>query len=49
MAKKMGNFLGHCFFTPFYPIVFFANPSFSLQVLGYSWLNSDTPHRSGSI
>ena len=41
MAKKMNNFLGHCCFTPFYPIVLLAKLRFLL--------NSDSPQRFVSI
>ena len=41
----MDGFLGHCYFIPFYPIVFLAKLRFLSQHQQYSWLNSDSPRR----
>lgn len=45
MAKKMNNFLGHCCFIPFYPIVFLAKLRFLGRFLPYSLLISDHPQK----
>ncbi len=43
MAKKMNNFLGHCFLSPSNSLVFLAKISFLGQFLLYSWLKSNHP------
>lgn len=59
MAKKKYNFLGHCCFMRFYPVVFFATQSANgddlakLRFLGhyrsYSWPKLDNPQMFVSI